>query len=213
MLFRMLLRKKEIIIEKKCNIDKQTFFEGCNRIAYGSEIKKSSFGFASYVGNNAFIYNTSIGKFTCVGPRVKTVIGRHPTNFISIHPAFYSTQKQAGFTYVDKTLYRENDFVPNTNKSVLIGNDVWIGADVKILEGVTIGDGAIIAAGSIVTKDVEPYSIYAGVPAKLIRKRFNDDIIEKLNRLQWWNQSDEWLQKHAKYFSDVDEFLKKVEED
>ena len=69
----------------------------------------------------------------------------------------------------------------------VIGNDVWIGFSTTILNGVRIGDGAIVAAGSVVTKDVEPYSIVAGVPAKIIGKRFSDDMIERLLDLQWWN--------------------------
>lgn len=78
---------------------------------------------------------------------------------------------------------------------IVIGNDVWIGYDAAIMAGVTIGDGAIIGTRAVVTKDVEPYSIVGGVPAKEIRKRFSADVIEKLQSLQWWNWSRDKIQK------------------
>lgn len=78
---------------------------------------------------------------------------------------------------------------------IVIGNDVWIGYDAVIMAGVRIGDGAIIGTRAVVTKDVEPYSIVGGVPAKEIRKRFSPDVIEKLQSLQWWNWSRDKIQK------------------
>ena len=79
---------------------------------------------------------------------------------------------------------------------IVIGNDVWIGFEAVIMSGVTIGNGAIIAAGAVVTKDVEPYTIVGGVPAKPIRKRFSDSTITELERIKWWNKSDEWISCH-----------------
>lgn len=79
--------------------------------------------------------------------------------------------------------------------NIIIGNDVWIGYDAVIMAGVKIGDGAIIGTRAVVTKDVEPYSIVGGVPAKEIRKRFAPDVIEKLKSLQWWNWPEDKIQK------------------
>jgi len=90
----------------------------------------------------------------------------------------------------------------------MIGNDVWIGNNVTILQGVTIGDGAIVGAGSVVTKDIEPYAVYVGNPARKIKYRFAGEEIEKLLKIQWWNQSREWLREHAESFANPGQFLK-----
>ena len=84
-----------------------------------------------------------------------------------------------------------------------IGNDVWIGSHVLILDGVSVGDGAIIATGAVVTKDIEPYSIYGGVPARLIRYRFSQERINYLLNFSWWNKDEDWLFNHIKEFSDT----------
>ena len=79
---------------------------------------------------------------------------------------------------------------------IVIGNDVWIGYEAVILSGVTIGDGAIIGTRAVVTKDVPPYTIVGGVPAKKIRKRFSDNVISELLKLQWWNWSENKIKKN-----------------
>ena len=94
------------------------------------------------------------------------------------------------------------------NKPVEIGNDVWIGANVILLPGVKIGDGAVLAAGAVVTKDVEPYAIVGGVPAKTIRMRFSDDVIEKMLRIAWWNWEPEKIEENIELFYQPEEFIK-----
>lgn len=101
-------------------------------------------------------------------------------------------------TYPFERLIKE--FVPlehfnGSNGDVVIGNDVWIGSDVKIMSGVTVGDGAVIAANAVVTKDVEPYTLVGGVPAKKIKDRFSHDIIEKMLEIKWWDWADELIYK------------------
>ncbi len=139
-----------------------------------------------YVASGTTILRTQIGRFCSIGPNVKIGLGLHPTNFISTHPAFYSTQKQCQITFADKNYFKELG-------KIIIGNDVWIGANVLILDNVSIGDGAIIAAGAVVTKDVEPYSVVGGLPARLIRMRFKYDEIQCLMGIEWWNRDIEWL--------------------
>jgi acetyltransferase-like isoleucine patch superfamily enzyme len=101
----------------------------------------------------------------------------------------------------------------SSNGDIIVENDVWIGQDVTIMSGVTVGNGSVIATGSIVTKDVEPYSIVGGIPAKIIKKRFNDDIINRLVSTEWWNLPDEFLIENKKYLfsEDIFGFLNKVE--
>lgn len=107
--------------------------------------------------------------------------------------------------------HMENAFYENSairdNKPVVIGNDVWIGAYVSILPGVHIGDGAVIAAGAVVTKDVEPYAVVGGVPAKVIKYRFPQDEIEKFLKIQWWNWSVEQIEDNIELFYQPKEFL------
>lgn len=91
--------------------------------------------------------------------------------------------------------------------SVVIGSDVWIGARAAILEGVTIGDGAVVAAGAVATKDVPPYAIVGGVPAKIIKYRFDEETIKKLLELKWWDKDMDWIVEHACMFEKVENLL------
>lgn len=130
----------------------------------------------------------SIGRFCSVAPGVEIGPGNHPTDFLSTHPFQYGA---SAFSFWPK--FRDFDHgkltVPSEviKSAPVIGHDVWIGANCFIARGVTIGDGAVIAAGSVVTKDIAPYAVAGGVPAKVLRMRFSDEIIEKLIQLRWWN--------------------------
>ena len=199
-------------INSKAVVDGACRFEGANRICAGTVFLNSSMGYASYVGERSFIRNTAIGKYSCLGPEILTASGTHPTEFISVHPAFYSTAKQSGFTFVDENSFEEYQYIdPNKKISVVIGNDVWIGARATILEHVTVGDGAIVAAGAVVTEDVPPYAIVGGVPAKVIRYRFTPREVEKLLQIRWWDKDIDWIREHAKSFSSAQTFLETME--
>lgn len=102
--------------------------------------------------------------------------------------------------------YFENDYDWHTHTK--IGNDVWLGIRTIVLGGVTIADGAVIGAGSVVTKDVGPYEIWAGNPARFIRKRFDDETIRKLLESKWWDWDDEKLYREGRTFISIDEFIK-----
>lgn len=159
------------------------------------------------------IYNIHIGGFCSIGHHVKIVTGNQPLeNWITTHPAFFSTAKQAGFSFLGKNIFAENsDSNNNSPWSVQIGNDVWIRDCSIIREGVTIGDGAVIGMGSAVVKDVLPYEIVAANPAKLIRKRFNDTTIKELLEIDLWSKSIQWLQKNYKEFNTLDNIMAKIE--
>ena len=149
-------------------------------IGYFSRFINSSIGDYSYASHYCVIRNTKIGKFTSIGEGVKIGLGTHPTNFFSTSPIFYTKFSVFNNPLIKSDLYKARE-------SVIIGNDVHIGANVFIMDGVKIGDGSIIGAGSIVNRDVEEYSIHAGVPAKFIRKRFSKEIIKEINSINLWN--------------------------
>lgn len=146
-------------------------------------IENTSISDNSYIGPNCRISNTIIGKFCSIGPNFYCGIAIHPIDFISTSPVFYSSRKQLGYNLVDVNKCDEY-------QNVTIGNDVFIGINVTVLSGVKIGDGAIVAAGAVVTKDIPPYAIVGGVPAKIIKYRFDEHTIETLQRMRWWDFDD-----------------------
>ena len=154
----------------------------------------------SYIAKNAQIVHCVIGKFCSIGPNCCCGLGIHPINGISTSPMFYSTAKQNGVT-----LCSEDKAVES--KATVIGNDVFIGANVTILDGVTIGDGAVIGAGAVVTKNVSPYAIVGGVPAKLVNYRFDEETIEKLLKKRWWEGDDSSIRAVEDFFYEINTFL------
>jgi acetyltransferase-like isoleucine patch superfamily enzyme len=157
----------------------------------------------TYIGNNCHLSRTTIGSFVSIGPDLIAGLGSHPTNYFSTYPGFYSNDVSGSFWFGLNHEYKSIE-----NKRVIIESDVWIGARVIILGGVKIGVGAIVAAGSVVTKDVLPYCVVGGVPAKQMKFRFTEDIISKLIQTNWWQSSEEELMEYAKYSDNITEFLR-----
>lgn len=194
---------KNLRMEYLCEINNCTF-SSYNTVYKYARLRESSFGSYSYVGRETQVYSAEVGSFTSIGPQVLIGLGEHPSQgFVSSHPMFYSTIGQSNPVIVDKNLFDE---FPKT----YIGNDVWIGARAVVKTGVTIGDGAIVAAGSVVVKDVEPYSIVGGVPAKHIRYRFSEEQISVLKNSEWWHKDLEWLKANKHLFASVDEFVSQL---
>jgi acetyltransferase-like isoleucine patch superfamily enzyme len=190
------------LIGSKCSLN-NSVFGNYNKIGEGSYIHNVEYGDFSYNSIRCVILNTKIGKFCSIAQNVSTGLGKHPlNNFVSLHPAFYSTNKQCGISFSDQEYFKEL-------ATVEIGNDVWIGVNAVILDGVKIGNGAVIAANSVVTKDVIPYTIVGGTPAKLIKYRFSQDDIEFLETFKWWDKDLEWLENNFKSLHDI-EILKKM---
>ncbi|WP_081108168.1 CatB-related O-acetyltransferase [Staphylococcus kloosii] len=159
-------------------------FSGNNYVDRLCRIRNTSFGKYSYIGYNSDLNNVQIGNYCSISSDVKVGLGNHPIAFFSTSPVFYSNKNPFNLK-INKVKY---DDCPDLT---IIENDVWIGANVIITDGVTIGNGAIIAAGSVVTKNVGEYEIVGGVPAKVIRKRFDELTIQKLQDSKWWEKDAE----------------------
>ena len=158
-------------------------FDGGNLIPENCAFAdKTNLGYRTTLGtNNYFGGKVNIGKYCQIGRDVAF----HPTN----HPITHLT------TYINRQLFDGELKSLKTENLIKVGNDVWVGHGVIVLAGVEIGDGAILAAGSVITKNVEPYTIVAGNPAKLLRKRFSDTVIEELLLLKWWELPEDQIQK------------------
>lgn len=159
----------------------------------------------TYIQKRTKIFNADIGKFCSIASGVSIGPGVHKTDGVSTHPVFYLNN-----TPLIKKFSDEDLFIPSKRTS--IGHDVWIGEKAIVLDGVTIGTGAIIAAGAVVTKDVEPYAIYGGVPARQIKYRFEEREIDLLLKSQWWDYSEDWFKKNYKSFTNTTEYLNNIKE-
>nr|WP_295255861.1 CatB-related O-acetyltransferase [uncultured Blautia sp.] len=141
----------------------------------------------SYI-NSGYLYNCVIGKYCSIGQNVSLGPGEHYVNHLSTFPISNLVLGKKDLTEFKASL------------PAMIGNDVWIGNNAVILQGIKVGDGAIVAAGAVVTKDVEPYSIVGGVPARVIKKRFDEVTIQKLMDLAWWKRGEEWIRSNRDLF-------------
>jgi acetyltransferase-like isoleucine patch superfamily enzyme len=157
----------------------------------------------TYLAQNVSMMNTNVGKFCSIAHGACICIGKHPSSkFVSTHPSFFSLHKQNGMTFSDANYFEE---MGKTN----IGNDVWIGVNAIIMDNITIGNGAIIGAGAVVTKDVPPYAIAVGIPAEVIKYRFEKDEIDFLEKFKWWDKDYIWLKNNFKDLHDIKLFVKK----
>lgn len=203
--------RKRIKCGKHVKLLGACFFEGKNYIESNVRLNNVSLGFASYIGRSTMFTKVKIGRYCSIGPNVHVIVGSHPTrDFVSTHPLFYSLTPPAGDSYVSEQKFCEKKAIGKENVYCVIGNDVWIGDGVTILEGITIGNGAIVAANAVVVKDVPPYAIVGGNPAKLIRYRFPEKQIQELNNLQWWNKDETWIKKHVDLFSNIGSFMEEL---
>jgi chloramphenicol O-acetyltransferase type B len=151
-------------------------------------LKDSSFGSYSYLNENSIVGRVSVGRFCSIGPHFLCGYGEHPVNFLSTSPVFYSTQKQCGTSFADRDYFTEA-------RRTSIGHDVWIGARVFVRDGVRIGNGAVVAAGAVVVKDVPDYAVVGGVPARLMRYRFDGGVIRELLDIRWWDWDEAKLRR------------------
>ena len=188
------IKKAKIASIKNSNVHQTSKIEAGTSF-YNSNMQKHSF-----CGYNCQINNSDIGSFCSIADNVIIGPASHPYNWVGGSPVFYSGR--------DSVKAKFSKFDRQKQKRTIIGNDVWIGINSMIKSGVKIGHGSIIGMGSVVTKDVDPYTIVGGCPAKIIKKRFDDTVIKGLLESKWWDLKESQLKKLAVYIKDPILFLK-----
>ncbi len=160
-------------IGKNANLGRECLLSRDVEIGYNVRI-----GDFTYVNAGSIVASGTIGKFCSIGYFCQIGMPEHPTGYLSTSPR----------TYGSRNIFGVPAFWDDYPAPPEIGNDVWIGSQAIIMQRVRVGDGAVIAASSVVTQDVAPYAIVAGVPARELRKRFPDPVIERLLTLKWWDK-------------------------
>lgn len=178
-------------------------FEKEVRVSHKVEISNTKISYLSSVGRYSKIVHSEIGKYCAISWDTTINAISHPYNHLTVS-AFPYVPYVGNFVKERKQNYQK----------VIIKNDVWIGANSVIMPGVTIGNGAIIGAGAVVTKNVPDYAIVAGVPAKIIKYRFSEDIIKRLLELKWWDLDPQIIKEQIQLWESEfnDDLLKRLEE-
>lgn len=203
--------RNQCIIPLSASIARQSEFEGMSQI-HDRTVFSGKLGYGSYIGADCKI-SAEIGRFTSIASGVETLQSRHPYKFpyVSTSPVFCSlniNKLQCGDTFAKEQMFDENKYYSNEKKyGVKIGSDCWIGQRALIIGGVKIGDGAVVLANAVVSKDVPPYAIVGGVPAKILDYRYDETTVRKLLAIKWWNKDIEWIKTNWKLFNDIDSFL------
>ncbi|GIQ58588.1 CatB-related O-acetyltransferase [Flavobacterium collinsii] len=171
----------------------------------GSQLVNVDIGKYCDIGYDNTLINVKIGSFCAFGKNIVIGGASHSMDWVSISTVFNSNKDD-----LKKKFSRHSFPLDSMTK---VGNDVWIGDNVMIKAGVTINNGVVIGMGSIVTKDIPPYEIWAGNPAKFIKKRFNENEINELEKMQWWDWDDKKIEEHASFFNNLSALINKVKLD
>lgn len=201
-------RGKRVWIKRTARVRSGSELEGLNRVGHHTCFK-GRLGLGSYLGTHCDL-TADVGRFTSIAPYVRSNAGIHTYRLphVSTSPMFFNRDHLSGHSFAgNDTIDNLRQVDPARGIAVRIGNDCWIGQSVFLAGGVTIGDGAVVLAGAVVTKDVEPYAIVGGVPARVIDYRYDRDTIDRLLAIRWWDWPEEKLQKNWALFSDMERFL------
>lgn len=193
--FRLKHTAKRRLSSLLARVDKQSVVDRRAMLNRFAKLRNSTIGQYSYVGPRTILDNVDVGSFCSISWDCCIGLSSHPSNLVSTSPIFFERHNGTG------TSWLEADVVGRSLQRTKIGSDVWIGANCLIMEGVKIGHGAIVAAGSVVTKDIAPYAIFGGVPARYIRLRFEEDVVEALLQKEWWDAPEEELKAVLGKFS------------
>lgn len=183
--------------------DNNIFGSNC-RLGGPAYVAGSSLGDYSYIEVGCRVSMTDIGRFCSIGPYSAIGLAEHPDDYVSTHPYFYRSLPHIGYDLVRKDQHQ--DLIRTK-----LGHDVWIGHGAIVKGGVNIGHGAIVGAGAVVTQDVLPYAVVAGVPARLLRYRFEPRIVDALLESRWWDRDLDWLRKHVNEMRDIEAFMRALE--
>lgn len=207
----LLKRQFNIIVPSARDVDfrRDVSMEEHSLISGGCIIMTREIGSFTYIGRKCEVYSThSIGRYCSLGQEILVGLGPHPTDWLSTSTFFYRKNMWAGSPMIDEFYASHDVEFEAIKRPVVIGNDVWIGSRAVVMAGVQVGHGAVVASGAVVTKDVEPYSIVAGVPAKPMRKRFDEITVERLLASEWWRVRPELIK--GLDYSDVNGMLDQI---
>ncbi len=199
---------KKKVLTKEPNITSSSVIKECTfgeyvEIGESNNIQESVIGNFSYTSENCQIINSMIKNFVNIASYVRINPSQHPMHWASQHHIQYR-KEMFGMGIDDDSFF---DW--RREKKVTIGNDVWLGHNVVVMGNVTIGDGAVIGSSSVVTKDIPPFAIAVGNPAKVIRYRFDESTVQSLQKIAWWDWSYEQIKIAIDDFKNIDEFIEK----